>query len=349
MRVGSLVFATDQGLGILAKSFYDHGIVTNPLVVRHGRRFEHQEWFPGAPRIADFRQRSYYDYVRSMDVMLFFETPFDWNLFTFCREHKIKTVLMPMYECMPQVLPALPDMFLCPSLLDVHWAKAVAKSEDDVQFLPVPVEVPWRQRTHALRFVHNAGHGGINGRNGTQQVIDAWSHVKSPVILTVRMQEYFVDGRPVTDADAMLARNERGGRLEIRPGSLTYEKLWEDGGEGDVLLFPEKHNGLSLPLQEARAAGMLVMATDRFPMNTWLPTEPLIKPTGFRRNRLHPSCVEYEEAVINSVDIAAKIDEWFERDITGYSEEGKKWAELSSWANLGPKYTSLLEALCSTP
>ena len=40
-----------------------------------------------------------------------------------------------------------------------------------------------------------------------------------------------------------------------------------------MFVFPEKFNGLSLPLQEARAAGMLVLATDRFPMNTWLPRE----------------------------------------------------------------------------
>jgi hypothetical protein len=33
MKVGSLVYATDSGLGILAKSFYDNGIITRSMVV----------------------------------------------------------------------------------------------------------------------------------------------------------------------------------------------------------------------------------------------------------------------------------------------------------------------------
>jgi hypothetical protein len=350
MRVGSVVFATDQGLGILAKSFFDHGIVTDVAVLAHGRRTDHWDWYPNGLRVDNIRspdeQRKMQEMCAKMDAMLFIETPFIWELLPFCKQRGVKTVLAPMYECEPVHLPALPDMFVCPSLLDMRWAEG---QRAQAQFIPVPVEVPWRRRTHAFKFVHNAGHGGLKGRNGTAELLDAWQYVKSPVMLIIRMQEDWRTGRPASSSDRQMRRNAAGGTLEVRPGSLTYEELWKDGGWGDVFIFPEKHNGLSLPLQEARAAGMLVMATDRFPMNTWLPTEPLIMPSSFIKNRLAPRCVEYNEAVIDPKVIAAKIDDWFERDLVAYSEEGRQWAESMSWSNLGPRYKALLEHLCSTP
>lgn len=333
MRVGSLVFATDQGLGYLAKNFYDHGIVTDVMVVRHGRRHEHAEWFPNAQRITDlYSQEQYADmraFCAKMDIMLFFETPFRWELLDWCKECKTKTVLVPMHECMPRTLPAFPDFMLCPSLLDLRYAQvSLLFGHVNSKFLPIPVEVPWRKRTRAEVFVHNAGNGGLRGRNGTKELMHAMPFVKSPIKLILRSQE----GRYVTDDP----------RVEHRVGCAPFDALWE---EGDCFIFPEKFNGLSLPLQEARAAGMLVMATDRFPMNTWLPREPLISVSDVRRASVGGNCIEFDEAIIEPRDIAAKIDEWHGKDISEYSEAGGAWAEDNSWTVLGPKYQELLRSL----
>ncbi len=113
---------------------------------------------------------------------------------------------------------------------------------------------------------------------------------------------------------------------------------------GDVFIFPEKFNGLSLPLQEACAAGMLVMATDRFPMNTWLPNDPLIPIRGERIIQISGRLRAFKEAMIDPKDIAATIDRWYGEDISSFSESGREWAMRNSWQVLGPKYKELLES-----
>lgn len=333
MRVGSLVFATDQGLGILAKDFYDHGVVTDVLVIRHGRHPEHDRWYPNAPRIGNLNGREELTqmraFVRSMDAMLFFETPFRWDLLADCK----RSFLMPMYECMPDPLPAYPDKMICPSLLDLRYAQqAIPFGYVNSTFIPVPVpdSIKWKLRTRAEVFVHNAGHGGLCGRNGTKELIEAFPLIKSPIKLIIRGQS--LRDLPVMRSDS--------GKTVIAEGSVEYSELFRDG---DVFVFPEKFNGLSLPLQEARASGMLVMATDRFPMNTWLPREPLIPTSGSIRSRVSPRCAEFDEAVIDPRDIAAKIDEWYGRDITEYSKLGSEWALMNSWEVLRSQYMEELQ------
>lgn len=336
MRCGTLAYATDQGLGILAKGFYDHGIVTDVLVVEHGHRPTHREWYPKALSVPIRRLRQSASVLRwfcqSVDVMLFFETPFDWELLPFCREHGVRTVLMPMYECMPETWPHQPDAIVNPSLLDQQYFPRGT-------FVPVPVDVPWRQRTRAEVFVHNAGWGGIGGRNGTREVIDALQYLRSDAKVIIRSQAADI---PTSD------------RAEIRIGTAPQDSLYD---EGDVFLFPEKNNGLSLPLQEARASGMLVMATDRFPMNAWLPNDveyqdgeesfvplmanPLIPVRSYEPSRIG-GCVEFQKAVIDPRDVAAKIDEWYGRDIGEYSLSGRQWAEENSWESLRLRYLDVL-------
>lgn len=386
LRVGSLVFATSQGLGYLAKSFFDHGVITDAVVIRHGRRPENEDWFPGQPRCPDLQRGKTFlqDFCCQMDVMLFFETPFVWELIPFCREYGVKTAIMPMHECMPKRIPYQPDLWLCPSALDMQWVSprihARMAGNDIVcpesKFLPVPVEVPWRQRTKAEIFVHNAGWGGLKGRNGTAELMEALHYVKSSARFIIRSQEKLEDRYGKHACPGV-----EGSRLDYRVGTFPSSQLWE---EGDVFIFPERFNGLSLPLQEARAAGMLVMATDRFPMNTWLPSNvhdsfssgihqvdndkcplndpetfinqvvsglpcscpsPLIPVADFRRSCVAARCADFDEAILDPLAIAQKIDEWYGKDLTEYSLQGREWAKSMSWEALKPRYMEVLESL----
>lgn len=358
LRVASLIYATDSGLGLLAKAFVDHGVITHPIVVRHGRHPTHDEWHPDAPQITDLNNPAQRDmasrHCAGCDVLLMLETPHIWSLIPHCRSKGVKTVLCPMYECEKANLEYQPDFFICPSLLDQQYYP------DRSIFLPVPVEVPWRQRTRAEVFVHNAGHGGLKGRNGTAEVLEAMEHIKSPAKLIVRSQESLYRtaghrqhaqltnplirrGQKIDYDDENAPRPER--MAEFREGTMPYEQLWS---EGDVFLFPEKFNGLSLPLQEARAAGMLVMCGARFPMTTWLPNEPLIPVKGYRKNKIGPPYNEFSEAIFDPKHIAATVDGWYGADLTAYSLEGKAWAETMSWNALRPRYLQTLEALCAS-
>jgi hypothetical protein len=341
LRVGTLAFATEQGLGYLARSFYGAGVVTDVLLVRHGRRPDRPEWYPpGTGVVNSVRsgrgEQQMKEFCAGLEVALFFETPFDWGLIPFCRTRGVATVLVPMHECTPDPLPETPDAFLCPSLLDLKCFPMRWPTRSE--FLPVPVDVPafpvWRQRTTCRTFVHNAGHGGLCGRNGTREVLEAWRHVRSPAELLVRCQD------PHQQTRLPLPRNDP--RVSVTWGTVPRGQLYE---EGDAFLFPERFNGLSLPLQEARAAGMLVVATDRFPVNTWLPRGPLVAPRTYHPAKVGARCRAFEEAHVSPEDVAAKVDELYGSDVTGYSLTGRAWGEGHSWANLKTRYEAFLGAV----
>jgi hypothetical protein len=312
-------------LGILARAFVEHGVISEVLLVRHPHYENHPEWYPRA-----YNRKTVDLFLGNIDILLLFENAFYWEVVKQARARHIPVVMMPMYEYTPWPCPQEIDLFLCPSLLD--YEKYVDKN---AVFIPVPVEVPWRLRKRAHRFVHNAGHGGKGFRNGTPELLEAMRHVRSPIHLTVRGQpgekrikELFDYWKPKVDC-----------RVALVYGDVPDTELWE---EGDVFIFPERFNGLSLPLQEAYASGMLVMATDRFPMNTWLPNEPLIPVNRYDKEQI---AIEVEKAVIEPQAIAEEIDAWYDQDITPYSLRGKQWAEVNSWPALLPQYISTLEQL----
>ena len=178
-------------------------------------------------------------------------------------------------------------------------------------------------RKTANVFVFNAGNGGLGGRNGTKELLEAMKYVKSPIKLIVRSQ------KPIDEY--------KDPRIEYRIG--TFDDIWS---EGDVFVFPEKFNGLSLPLQEAFASGMLVMCGNRFPMNTWLPTEPLIPVSGYKKEKV---AVTFDSAIIRPQDIAKCIDCWYDKDISKYSEQGRVFNINNSWKIWKEKYINLMSQL----
>lgn len=343
-RVGSCVFTTDQGLGYLARDFYQHGVVTDVAIISHGRRLEHDDWYPGSLKVGSLRDPKQIAqleaFCESMDAMLFFETPFEWHLIDFCREIGVKTILMPMHECMPSKLPAIPDVMACPSDLDLklygyRQARGDLGNRCEVVRVNVPVPdwVKWRQRTRADVFVHNAGNGGLKGRNGCQELVDALVLVESNAKIVLRTQERstvpWLEHLSVPRIPT-----------EIKYGGVPQEELYD---EGDVFIFPEKFNGLSLPLQEAFASGMGVMATDRFPNNTYLPQEMLIPIRGTVPERIADRFEQYDRAVIDPKDIALCIDRWHGKDISYLSEAGRLYGEQMSWSVQRPLWQEMIE------
>ena len=192
-----------------------------------------------------------------------------------------------------------------------------------IRKVQVPTDVKWSLRTRANVFVFNAGNGGLGGRNGTKELLDAMKYVKSPIKLIIRSQ---VPIQQVQDD-----------RIEYRIGN--FDDIWS---EGDVFIFPEKFNGLSLPLQEAFASGMAVMCGDRFPMNTWLPKDILIPVSGYKKERIS---VEFDSAVIRPEDIAKSIDAIYNNNISHYSLLGKQFNINNSWKTLKEKYEELMSQL----
>lgn len=307
---GSIVLATNQGLGYLAKAFFDNGLIDLVCVHPHTSRPNHYGWYPN--RVSEE------ELLEKCDTLIFFETPFNWQIILKARVKDIKTILVPMYECTRYPLPYQPEEIWCPSPLDYQFYTGRGEECREIQ---IPVDIKWKLRSEALVFVHNAGNGGLGGRNGTKELIEAFSLVKSNARLIIRSQVPLKCDNP---------------KIEVRVG--TFDDIWS---EGDVFIFPEKFNGLSLPLQEAFASGMLVMAGARFPMTEWLPTEPLIPMSGYHKEKIS---VEFDCADYDPKIIAEKIDFWYGKDITKFSLKGKTYNETNSWKNQKELLKDLLSA-----
>lgn len=303
---GSIVLATEQGLGYLAKAFYDNGILDMVCIHPHSSRHNHYEWYP--------TNVTEQELLEKCDVLIFFETCFNWKILVKAREKGIKTILIPMYECTPNPLPYQPDEIWAPSLLDKDYYP-------NSKLIQIPVNIEWKLRKKARLFVHNAGNGGLGGRNGTKELIEAFRWVTSDARLLIRSQI------PIKCDDQ---------RIEVKTG--TFDDIWS---EGDVFIFPEKFNGLSLPLQEAFASGMAVMCGARYPMTEWLPQQMMFPVKNYKKERI---AVEFKCAEYDPKDIAEMIDEWYDKDITAFSVAGKKWGSQNSWKQLKEKYRELIAA-----
>ena len=333
MKIGSVHYATHSGLGVLAKEYFDNGVITDVLIKHHFKFATHREWYPDAEVIDDASVRSAADdklvleeFIRGLDVLFVFESPWYKETLELAVKHKVPVACMPMYEWSPYPMHA--DVYIAVSLLDYDYYRTMYPGKH-VVMIPVPAnsQVKWQKRERALTFLHNGGNGSMNDRNGTRALIDALPFIESPIKLKLRAQG--LDLPPVEDE-----------RVELINTSLSFDELW---GGSDVFLFVERFAGLSLPLQEAFCSGMMIIAGDRYPINRWLPVEPLVKPTGYEQ--LAFTNVPFSSALYDPRDIAAKIDQLYDTDISAYSLAGKKWAEENSWAVLAPVYLDLLRSL----
>ena len=337
MKIGTITYATRQGLGYLGKSFYEAGVITHPILYRHPQYANQYDWYPkGTPVVASraFSRVAFQKWLKGIDLMLFFETPFQWDVLPLCKEMGIKTALVPMYEWTLTKMPHPFDLIVAPSLLDRDYFPGSV-------FIPIPVRTDlWKKRTVAKRFLHNAGHIGHREHKGTRQLLEAVKYVTSDLTLTIRCQSQphmkkllkevgWVDKPWVT----------------FEYGDLPYTSLWDDY---DVLVAPEKFNGLSLPLQEGLAAGMVVMASDRYPHNTWLPREYLVPVLKYQKARVNPSYMEFDEAIIEPMAIAETMDRLYGKDISGYSEAARNWALDNSWEVLKPQYLEVFHKCLSS-
>lgn len=338
-----------QGLGWLAKRFYDAGVVTDPVIYRHSHPSRKSEpiWYPpDTPVIYPHQHRGFSnlqwvrDKLKDVQVLLAFETFFDWNVVNVCRDLGVKTVLCPMYEWTPRVWPAKPDYILAPSLLDYDYFKD--EFPEHIQFIPIPVETgTWQLRKRAEVFLHNAGNVGHREHKGTRQLVEAIPLVKSPARFVLKAQDRGAMESILRDA----LKGENYPNVTVNYVDEPWERMW-DGC--DIYVAPEKLNGLSLPLAESYAAGLPVITTDRYPANTWLPKEPLIQPASVHRACIGQNYREFDECVVEPADIAAKLDLWYGRDITAESEAAREWAERNSWAALKSRYVEFFDVVASS-
>lgn len=341
-RIGQVVYATRQGLGTLGKMAHDNGLADESMVFRHSKYPTHMEWYPeGTIELVNrpFNGPLVDAWLDKVDWVLFWETPWDWSFPSYCRERGKKTAIVSMYEWWSR-LNFTWDRIIAPSLLDRDLVPGSV-------YLPIPVQKrPWVQRHKARRFLHNAGHVGWHEHKGTRELLRAMWLLREPIHLTLRVQP-----EAHRSVLSMLGENCCGDEITRFPQGASLEvfsidipsdspNLYPD--DYDVFLMAEKYNGESLPLKEAKASGMLVVTSDRYPMNTWLNRDYLIPVKSYHKSRVSGAYLEFDEAEVDPVDIAATLDRIYDTDISQESLRGREWAEENSWEKLLPKWKELL-------
>lgn len=351
-RVSAIVRADASGLGTLSRMLSEHlGFYKTVSIARHKGGAWH-EWYGENNRIAPdngMTPELVAWLCEGADVLLSFECWYGDFVPAMAKRLGVKTALMPMYECCPQTGSGLEstDLAICPSKLDLYEMSdnTPGLSKAAKVFIPVPCDtkrIEFKQRERALTFVHNAGHGGLGGRNSTREVIEAWQYVVSPARLKVRMQ-------PGISVDVPIPNDPRISAVESNP-----ENYWELFSEGDVLLHPHKWDGLSLPIQEALTAGMPVMTTDYWPFcdepsgeerQGWLPEsiqDICIPPQTVTKTRI---CRQIDVFNPHPKAIAAQIDRLYGENIEEMSDDARSCAFVWSLENLLPVYRQTFERL----
>ncbi|HAI18070.1 MAG TPA: hypothetical protein DCM10_08670, partial [Xanthomarina gelatinilytica] len=234
MKVGSIVYATQSGLGILAKEFFDAGIIDTVLVeVENNKGLKtNATMFPGSKVIGPGGSAFTYgwspkdantidEFLDTIDVFLAFEIPFYNKIIDELKKRNKPFVLMPMYECTPPSI--LADTYIAVSDLDKKYIQRFHPNSR-VERINVPAhsKIVYRERSIARTFVHNDGNGSSFDRNGTDDLLKSLKYVHSPIKLLIRSQK-----RKHVSTDP---------RVEIINRSVPFEELWS---EGDVFIFPE--------------------------------------------------------------------------------------------------------------
>lgn len=302
MTIGLIARCDNSGLGAMSWELANHVKFDQIKLQSNGRYKTYPERF--------------YNVVEDLttDIVVGIETMYGYQ-----KKEGQKTILIPMYECSYKAEVAKMDKVIAVSLLDKQYYP-------QAKFLPWPINtdlIHFKKRDRANVFVHNAGHGGLGGRNGTAELIEAMKFVKSNIKLIIRSQ---IPIKEIEDP-----------RIDVMV--RDFENYWEIWGEGDVFIFPEKFNGLSLPIQEAIASGMPIMSTDRFPFNAYLPRKIMIEPAGFTREQI---AVGFDMAILDPQKIAAKIDQWAGKSIADLSEEMGHLAGMLSWKQLKSQWEQIL-------
>lgn len=269
-------------------------------------------------------------FLKDIDVVIGFETPYNWNVFSMAKERGIKTVLIPMYEWTEENPPIHPDLYLCPSLMERDIYKYYPTKSEYIQN-PIDRKVfKFKQREKAHTFIFNNGHGGVGGRNGIVALLSAIPLVKSDVKFIIHSQVAIPE---IKDK-----------RVEVRLGDAKDRtELFKDG---DIMIYPKMFGALSLPIWEALSCGMPVLTTDLYPFNVMLPKEWFFPSEAKKQIQTTPENRIIDMNFVNPQAIADAIDKWANKDISEESKKADMIANTFAWDNVKPIIIKTLEDLC---
>lgn len=329
MRVGLIARSEDRGLGTLSRAFYEHMQPDKTLVVvprgvaRHGLT-SHTDWYPDAT-VAYFDgqldRRTCISWLDGLDIVISYETFYDWRLCAWARELEVATVCELMPEWWRPHWAPNPTAWWTPT----SWR--AEQLPPNTRHVPIPITPgPRIARTHGpFRWLHVAGAQTEADRNGTRAVEQAARLLRADQEIVVRTQS----------------------PLDLHAPNLTVEHAslpsrWALYDDVDALLLPRRYAGLSLPVLEALAVGLPVVITDTSPQNADWPvqTVPAVEgPPVHLFGRQIPTVDADPHA------LATLMDRWATdpAEAAQWATRARSYAETNTWEARAPAIRDELE------
>lgn len=334
MRIGTISYKTNTGLGYQCRDYVKF-LNAKPMVIDLSmhNRVVLNDWYPGIKVIKDYpRDEDIKEFIKDLDVLIFGETPLNYNFYKIAKTCGIKTATVINWEFFDHIIHPdypLPDLFIMPSI----WGYKEVKEFSDQKGIKCiqlhhPVdrnEITYKLRT-TKKFLHIAGKPATYDRNGTWEFL---THV--------------LNGRVTTQSvDLANQIRSRYRHTQVYTNIQDNNYLYQ---LGDILIYPRRYGGNSLVLNEALSSGMPVCMPDISPNNNILPTEWLV-----------PAKIVESFTPRTKIDVYSVISElfkekldWFRNcDIEKESRKANEIADTISWDKLKSKYIEALEDLCKS-
>lgn len=354
MRLGAVVWSTTRGLGIQTSEFHRAMHPERTMVLSNGpSEFDADpSHYGSAPntlhvslgtdhRVPEPQVRAW---LEGLDVVFAVESFPDWRMVEWARELGVATVCQSNAEFYKHWSdPSLPH----PTQwwLPTRWRADQFPIVNTV-VMPVPVAldrfdgaIPCKPNgrnepdpsSKRLRVLHVAGRLAVHDRNGTQTVIQACQYIAENVDLVITSQ----DGRISPSA-----RCGPGLRVQVRKGNEP--DYWDLYQGFDVLVMPRRYGGLSLPVQEAMAAGLAVVMPTCSPNLDW----PVLGVPVLDWSQARMPGGEIDLAAVSARKLANAIDclAADPRFLEEQKARSREWASQHSWTVMEPVYRRQLEA-----
>jgi glycosyltransferase involved in cell wall biosynthesis len=200
-----------------------------------------------------------------LDAIIFNEE-YDWNLVQAAKNTGIKVITyLDYYKKEWEHFMGVYDAVLCSTQRTFNLVKDFCKAYYIGWAVDSDLFRPKDNGDEKFTFFHNAGWLGINYRKMTPAVILAFDAIsrKIPGMTLFIHAQAELEKLPMQVVKIVRENKNISYHLETVPAPGLYHK-------GRILVFPTKLEGLGLPLFEALACGLPVIATDGPPMNEFI-------------------------------------------------------------------------------
>jgi hypothetical protein len=269
------------------------------------------------------------DFLDGLDTVYCVETFYDNRFRSWCDDAGVRSVMHGMPELTGPNPNQNPHEWWWPTdwLLDELPAGRVVSVPIPA---PPPNISPAPPDTEPLRVLHVAGRRAIGDRNGTTEFVDALRRLREPVHATIITQE--------SQITSMLQGIPSNVTVDLVTGGVANR--WQMYDQQHIMCLPRRYGGLSLPVLEALAVGVVPMLPMIAPNYTW-PALYFDVPSMSTQRCPHgvvPSADISSRWLAGEIDRAASRRSW----LIERQREVAAFALAFSWATLRGNYEAWL-------